>query len=128
MLLARESLASTGVGDGIAIPHVRYSITLHPPRPMLSLCFLENAIDFNALDGRPVRVLCILLSPTIRGHLILLSKLGFALRDPGFKETVLNEGSREDILREARRVDDALAKQGAAATREPSETGAARST
>lgn len=108
MLLAREALSSTGIGDAIAIPHVRYPISLHTPSPLLALCFLENSIDFGALDGQPVRIFFVLLSPTIRGHLSLLSKLGFALRDLGFKGTVLREGSREDILREARRVEAAL--------------------
>lgn len=108
MLLARESLSSTGIGEAIAIPHVRYPIALHTPCPLLSLCFLENSIGFGALDGQPVRMLFVLLSPTIRGHLSLLSKLGFALRDLGFKSAVLREASREDILREARRMEAAL--------------------
>lgn len=109
MLLARESLASTGVGEGIAIPHARYPIALHTPQPSLTLCFLENAIEYAALDGAPVRLLFVLLSATVRGHLAVLSQLGFALRDAGFKRTVLGEGSREEILREARRIEGTLA-------------------
>lgn len=105
MLLARESLESTGIGEGIAIPHVRYPIALHTPRPFLMLCFLERAVEFGAIDGRPVRVLFCLLSPTIRGHLALLSRLAFVLRDPGFKEAVLREASRDEIFKEARRVE-----------------------
>jgi PTS system nitrogen regulatory IIA component len=109
MLLARESLASTGVGEGVAIPHARYPIALHTPQPSLTLFFLENSVDYGALDGQPVRTLFVLLSATVRGHLALLSQLGFALRDLGFKSAVLREGSREDILREARRVEKTLA-------------------
>ena len=105
MLLARESLESTGIGDGIAIPHVRYPIALHTPKPLLMLCFLEQAVEFGAIDGQPVRVLFCLLSPTIRGHLALLSRLAFVLRDAGFEDAVLREASREEIFQEAKRVE-----------------------
>jgi len=105
MLLARESLESTGIGDGIAIPHVRYPIALHTPKPLLMLCFLERPVEFGAIDGQPVRVLFCLLSPTIRGHLALLSRLAFALRHVGLKEAVLREASREEIFQEAKRVE-----------------------
>jgi len=105
MLLARESLESTGIGEGIAIPHVRYPIALHTPRPLLMLCFLERAVEFGAIDGRAVRVLFCLLNPTIRGHLALLSRLGFVLRDSRFKDAVLLEASRDEIFQEARRVE-----------------------
>ncbi len=107
VLLARESLGSTAVGDGIAIPHVRNPIVMHIERPMVSLCFLERPIDFGALDGRPVNVLFTLVSPTVRSHLHLLSRLAFAMRDPGFKQAVLRQGSREEILAEALRVERA---------------------
>jgi PTS system nitrogen regulatory IIA component len=51
VLLARESLGSTGVGEGIAIPHVRSPIVMHISRPMVTLSFLEHPIDFGAVDG-----------------------------------------------------------------------------
>jgi len=105
MLLARESLESTGIGEGIAIPHVRYPIALHTLKPLLMLCFLEQAIEFGAIDGQRVRVLFCLLSPTIRGHLALLSRLAFVLRDPQFKDAILREASREEIFQEAKRVE-----------------------
>ena len=46
VLLARESLGSTGIGDGIAIPHVRNPIVLHLNTAMITMCFLERPIDF----------------------------------------------------------------------------------
>lgn len=98
VLLAREALGSTGIGDGIAVPHVRNPIVLHVNRPTVTLCFLEHPIDFGALDGKPVRVLFALVSPTVRAHLHLLSRLGFVLQNPEFKATVLREASREDIM------------------------------
>ena len=111
VLLAREALASTGVGDGIAIPHVRNPIVLHVNRPMISLCFLEKPVDFDALDGKPVHALFSLISPTVRAHLHLLSRLAFGIRDMGFRDAVARQASRDEILDEARRMETSLAQK-----------------
>lgn len=98
VLLAREALGSTGIGDGIAIPHVRNPIVLHLSRPTVTLCFLEQPVDFGAIDGQPVATLFTLISPTVRAHLHLLSRLAFALRQPRFKTAVMTQASREEIF------------------------------
>lgn len=108
VLLARENLGSTGIGDGIAIPHVRNPIVLHVEQPMVALCYLEEAIDFGALDGLPVRILFTLITPTVRTHLHILSRLAFLLRAPRFRELVLAESSRDAIFAAAREVEAAI--------------------
>ncbi len=105
VLLAREALGSTAIGDGIAIPHVRNPVILHLERPLITLCFLERPVDFGALDGRPVETLFTLISPTVRAHLHLLSRLSFALRHPGFRDAVLGQASREEILAASEEVE-----------------------
>jgi nitrogen PTS system EIIA component len=105
LFLAREASASTAVGDGIAIPHVRNPIVLHVERPALTLGFLAQPIDFGAPDGKPVHVLFSIISPTNRSHLQLLSRLSFALHDGKFRETVVRQAPREEILQELRRVE-----------------------
>ncbi len=102
VLLARESMASTGIGDGIAIPHVRNPIVLSVVHPAICLCFLETPIEFGALDGQSVHTLFTLVSPTVRVHLYMLSRLAHALRDPAFKAAVARQASREEILAAAR--------------------------
>ncbi len=102
-LLAREQLASTGIGDGIAVPHVRNPIVLHVDKPLVSLCFLERPIDFGALDGQPVQALFTLISPSARAHLHLLSRLSFALRDAEVKALVLRQSVREELFESIRR-------------------------
>ena len=114
VLLARESLGSTGVGDGIAIPHVRNPIVMHIPKPMISVCFLESEIDFMALDGKPVHTLFTILSPTIKAHLNLLSRLAYALRDSEFNAAIVQKASREQILAHAGRVDRIVVAQAVA--------------
>jgi PTS system nitrogen regulatory IIA component len=115
LFLAREASASTGIGDGIALPHVRNPIVMNVTRPMISLCFLEKPVDFGTLDGKPVQILFSLVSPTMRSHLQMLSRLSFALHDTQFKEIVMRSGPRGEILQEAHRIDAALAATAAEA-------------
>ncbi|HAP43890.1 MAG: PTS fructose transporter subunit IIA [Spirochaetes bacterium GWD1_61_31] len=98
VLLAREKLGSTGVGDGIAIPHVRNPVVLHVSRPTVTLCFLEHPIDFGAIDGKPVNIFFVVVSPTVKAHLHLLSRLGFLLHDPAFKAALVNQASRDELM------------------------------
>ncbi len=105
VLMARESLGSTGIGDGIAIPHVRNPIVMHIPRPTITLCFLEHPIDFASIDGLPVQTLFTIVSPTIRAHLHLLSRLAFVLRDDSFKAVLAGPGSRGEIISGLRRAE-----------------------
>lgn len=108
VLLSRESLGSTGIGEGIAVPHVRNPIILFSPRPVLTLCFLEQAIDFASIDGEPVHTLFTLVSPTVRSHLGLLSRLAFALRQPDFRRAVAGQAARDQILAAAAVVDQSV--------------------
>ncbi|MDA8126828.1 MAG: PTS sugar transporter subunit IIA [Deltaproteobacteria bacterium] len=104
-ILAREAVSSTGIGDGIAIPHVRNPLVLNVERPIVTLCFLEKPIDFHSLDGEPVFCLFTIVAPTVRTHLYLLSRLAFALRDPDFKAAIKNQASRDDIIALCRQVE-----------------------
>src|SRR5262249_25954122 len=56
LLLARETSASTAIGRGIALPHARNPVILHVERPLVTLCFLEQPVEFGAMDGKPVQV------------------------------------------------------------------------
>jgi PTS system nitrogen regulatory IIA component len=115
LFLAREASASTAIGDGIAIPHVRNPMVLRVSRPMVTLAFLERPVDFGALDGRPVHVLFSMISPTNRSHLQLLSRLSFALHDEGLRKAVTRQAPPEVIMAELRRVEsgmDALGNGG----------------
>jgi nitrogen PTS system EIIA component len=109
VLMAREALGSTAIGEGVAIPHVRNPVILHLQRPMVALCFLERPVDFGALDAKPVSVVFTLVSPTVRAHLHLLARLSFTLKDPTFKKEVLRQGSREALLAAVERAERKLA-------------------
>jgi len=108
VLLAREAMGSTGVGDGVAIPHARNPIILNVRHPVVMLCFLEAPVDFGAVDGQPVRTLFTLITPTVRSHLHLLSRLAFMLRDAQFKELLDRPALRDELLEALRLREDAL--------------------
>ena len=98
VLLAREALGSTCVGEGVAIPHVRNPVVLHVTQPSIWLCFLKHPINFGAPDGQPVSILFTLISPTVRAHLHLLSRLSFALLDKDFKAALSRQAPREELM------------------------------
>ncbi len=108
LLLAREALGSTAIGEGIAIPHVRRPILLNTSRPAISLCFLEKPVDFGAFDGQPVFAIFLLISPTARMHLHLLSRLSFALHDPQLKNALVYRAAPDEILAEFDRIERAI--------------------
>ena len=81
ILLQRERLGSTGVGNGIAIPHGKFG---RLPRIFGLFARLERPIDFEAIDGQPVDLVFLLLAPEMAGadHLRALSRIARVLRDP----------------------------------------------
>ena len=81
LLLSREQLASTGIGAGIAIPHPREPLVVQINEPIVVLAFLMQPVDFEAIDSLPVSTLFVLLSPSVRVHLQMLSRLMCALHD-----------------------------------------------
>ncbi len=110
VLVAREALGSTAVGDGIAIPHVRSPVVLHIVEPSITLSYLDHPVNFAALDGKPVHTVFSIVTPTIRTHLHLLSRLAAALHDKRFRDTVLGKAPASRVLDEAQRVEGAFAR------------------
>lgn len=97
-LLAREALGSTAFGNGIAIPHVRNPIVGQTDESAISLCFLKNPIDFNAIDGKPVTILFTFVTPNVKAHLHLLAQLSFLLHDQNFKDLLHRPGTEAEIM------------------------------
>ncbi len=89
-LMQREEMTSTGIGKGVAIPHPRSPMSGTIVNPFIFTCFLEKPVNFGAIDDKPVFVMFILLSPNVKIHLHLLSRLSFCLRDDKFVEFLKN--------------------------------------
>jgi PTS system nitrogen regulatory IIA component len=103
-LVAREDLAPTSIGDGLALPHLRNPLRMQIRGATVSLCYLDAPVDWLAPDGQPVSTLFVIVGPTVRSILRLHIETLFALRDPAFRASVLDHHPREAVLGEARRV------------------------
>jgi PTS system nitrogen regulatory IIA component len=111
-LLSREQLSSTGIGRGVAIPHPRSPFTGIADLPLIATCFLDHPVDFNAIDGRPVFVLFILIGDSIDCHLHLLSRLAFCLRDDAFIDFLRNLPPAEALFDRIATLERPLAESG----------------
>lgn len=105
VLDAREAMGSTGIGDGIAIPHVRNPILLHVDQPFVSLCLLCKPVPFGAIDGKSVHAVFLVVSPSVPAHLKILAQLGFVLRDPGIRELLARRASAAEVLTRIRLIE-----------------------
>jgi len=95
-VLKRELLGSTGIGRGVAIPHSK-----HPSVDRLvgTVAVSKAGVGFDALDGEPVHVFVLLISPQDRpaDHLRALENVARALRDDGFVRSLRQATSRDQI-------------------------------
>jgi PTS system nitrogen regulatory IIA component len=103
LFLARERLGTTAVGDGVAIPHPRCPLVLGLPQSAVRLCFLAQAHDFGAADGKPVDTLFLMVSRTVHEHLKLLARLATALRCETFRQVLARRPPTEEIIAALRR-------------------------
>jgi PTS system nitrogen regulatory IIA component len=105
VLEAREAMGSTGIGDGIAIPHARNPILLHVEHPLVALCLLRHPVEFEAVDGLPVHALFVVISPSVPVHLKILARLGLVLRDPDLRQLLKTRGSTSEVGRRIRELE-----------------------
>jgi PTS system nitrogen regulatory IIA component len=108
VMAARRTAAATCIGGGIAIPSVRTPLVFSGRPAAIALCFLDHAVAFGASDGKPVTTVFAMITPTVRGHVHLLSHLSHALNDNDFVATLQRRADAATILAEARRVDAQL--------------------
>ncbi len=110
-LMEREQLSSTGIGNGVAIPHPRNPLKNGFKKPMILTCFPEKSIDFKAIDDMPVFVLFLLLSPDVEFHLNLLSRLSFCLRDNSFIDFLKQTPSTDTLLSRVEILEENIGKE-----------------
>ena len=106
VLLEREKLGSTGIGDGIAIPHGKLK---NLDRLMISFGRSRQGIDFDAIDGKPVHLFFLLMAPesSTGQHLKALAKISRMLKDPEFRNDLMAATSAEEIYRKIAEKDEA---------------------
>ena len=97
-ILIREEMESTGIGDGIALPHARsHGVSA----PVIGVAILKKGIDFDSLDSRPIRLLIFIAVPKNHSKqlLKLLAKVTTLLKKPDLKHHLLSAQSAKDIMK-----------------------------
>lgn len=94
----REEESTTGIGEGIAIPHAKTDAVA---KAGLSLIISKNGVDFDSLDGEKAKVLFLIAAPDSEDnvHLDVLSKLSAMLMEESFKEKLLKAETKEEIIK-----------------------------
>ena len=108
VLVAREALCSTGIGNGIAIPHPRGPIVLGMAEPSVTLFIPKRPIEFGAIDGKPVTVLFLILSTTVHVHLTMLSHLMFALQKVELRRLLEAKASQAQLLAKLEEIEKTM--------------------
>ena len=96
-VLKREEEGTTGIGEGIAIPHGKSDAV---SKPGLSAMVVPNGVEFNSLDGQPAKLLFLIAAPNTKDnvHLDVLSRLSTLLMDIEFRSALLNAKSPKEFL------------------------------
>lgn len=111
LVYERERMASTGIGEGIALPHCRDLMVAGLVHPMVALGFLEQPVDFKAIDKKPVTTVFLFLSPSSPSSIRIMSRLAYASRHIEFAEAIKEVAGRETILAAAVSVDRELDRE-----------------
>ncbi len=98
VLIEREGLQSTGIGEGVAIPHGKMAGL---ERLLASFARSKEGVDFDSIDGQPTQLYFLLVVPEHSGgqHLKALARISRFFRDPAFREKLLGATSTEEIFR-----------------------------
>ncbi|MFO7785888.1 MAG: PTS sugar transporter subunit IIA [Thermodesulfobacteriota bacterium] len=105
VLLERERLGSTGIGDGVAIPHGKYHGI---SRPLISFGRSREGLDFDSMDGQPAHLFFLLVAPegSANIHLKVLATIARILKNSAFRKTLMEAPSREEIYRKIVQYDE----------------------
>ncbi|MBM4054117.1 MAG: PTS sugar transporter subunit IIA [Planctomycetes bacterium] len=103
-LMKREELGSTGIGKGVAVPHTKHESIKNV---IGSVARSQKGVDFNALDGEPVYLFFLLLSPldSTGTHLAALEKISTAIRDNDFRRFMREAADKEGMIDTLKEVD-----------------------
>jgi mannitol/fructose-specific phosphotransferase system IIA component (Ntr-type) len=97
-LREREQLHSTGIGDGIALPHARNALVGLVDHPIMVFGRHEQGIPYDAIDQAPARLFFLVLAPTVTQHLAILARLSRLLRDPRLRRNLLAADQPEKVI------------------------------
>ncbi|HWX19777.1 MAG TPA: PTS sugar transporter subunit IIA [Candidatus Binatia bacterium] len=94
----REQLHSTGIGDGIALPHARNALVGLVNHSLIVFGRHAEGIPFGAIDAVPAKLFFLLIAPTVTQHLAILARLSRLLRDPRLRQNLLKADKPEKVV------------------------------
>lgn len=97
-LKEREQLHSTGIGDGIALPHARNALVGLVDRPIIVFGRHTEGVPYGSVDGQPARLFFLLVAPTVTTHLQMLSRISRLIRDPRVRQNLLTADRAEKVI------------------------------
>lgn len=97
-LVDREQMHSTGIGDGVALPHARNAIVGLVDEAVLVFGRHVKGVPFGAIDGQPAKLFFLLVAPNVSQHLAILARLSRLLRDSRLRQELLKADRPEKVL------------------------------
>ena len=97
-LLEREQLCSTGIGDGVALPHCRNALVGLVERPVIVFGRHAQGIPYGAIDNAPAKLFFLIVAPNVSQHLQLLARLSRFVRDPKLRQNLLLAERPERVI------------------------------
>jgi mannitol/fructose-specific phosphotransferase system IIA component (Ntr-type) len=94
----REQLHSTGIGDGIALPHARNALVGLVDESSIVFGRSKEGIPYGAIDSAPARLFFLLIAPTVTQHLAILARLSRLLRDPKLRQNLLAAQTPQEVI------------------------------
>jgi mannitol/fructose-specific phosphotransferase system IIA component (Ntr-type) len=104
-LQEREQLHSTGIGDGVALPHARNGVVGLVDQPVVVFGRHADGVPYGAIDNAPARLFFLLIAPTVTQHLAILARLSRILRNPRLRTALLAADSPEKVVSLIREAD-----------------------
>jgi len=97
-LQEREQLHSTGIGDGVALPHARNALVGLVERPVIVFGRHDQGIAYGAIDAQPAKLFFLLVTTTVTQHLQILARISRLVRDPKLRQNLTTADKPEKVL------------------------------
>lgn len=104
----REQLHSTGIGDGVALPHARNALVGLVGTPVIVFGRHAQGIPYGAIDGKPAQLFFLIVAPSVTQHLAVLARISRVLRDPKLRGHLLSAPDKTAVLTAIREAEEKM--------------------